>query len=774
MKKTLLFWISITCLLSPEYFGQQKNFIISGFIKDAISGEFLVGANILLYKDTIDVKLPPLTGCSTNRFGYFIIPSLDPGNYFLVARFIGYRTFVTEIDLSNEKPIENLSIELTPEDIQLEEVIVKGEKKEKTLSSTIDISPELLSKLPTLSGEMDLFKSLELLPGVNKASEISSGLYIRGGSPDQTLTLVDGVIVYNPAHLGNIASTFNSNAISDIRLIKGAFPAEYGGRLSSILDIKLRSGSKEKEKGNLGVGLINSFASFEGPFSENSTYMLSGRTMYYDVLQKKFDEKSSVPRYNFFDVNAKITYDLSEKSIFSISGLYSSDHAYSSSGNSGTGYDIKWKNVNLSLNWLQINNKSLLLNSIASFINYEFSSKIGLDPTTISSYSYFSNPNLVDFYFRENAEYKWHQDHTLKTGFDFAIHNYDLLFSDVYNETLEKDPYAGKNLTGGEFSIYFQNESDFSEQLKTNLGVRFYYFHNQKLFSPEPRVSIAYHLNEDLILKGAFAIAHQFLHLIVRNDITLPTDLWYPSTEKIKPASSTQYVLGFDSYWLDQSYSLTFEGFYKRLRNIYEFRNTPVLNPFDDTIEDQFVKGQGESYGIEFLLNKKKGKFSGWIGYTLSASVRQFDQLNSGKKYYSKYDRRHDISFVLSYQLYENLSFGLTWIYATGQRYSLPPGQFIFDPIGTGGGGEIQYNYVELNSQKFPDYHKLDLNASYSFIWFETGFEAYINLYNVYNRHNAFAQYVVKQKNENGEDISLLKRITLFPFIPSIGISVKF
>ena len=774
MKKNLLFLILITSLISPEIFGQQKNFIISGFIKDAVSGEFLVGANILLYKDTIDVKLPPLTGCSTNRFGYFIIPSLNPGNYFLVARFIGYRTFVTEIYLSNKKPIENLSVELTPEDIQLEEVIVKGEKKEKTLSSTIDISPELLSKLPTLSGEMDLFKSLELLPGVNKASEISSGLYIRGGSPDQTLTLVDGVIVYNPAHLGNIASTFNSNAISDIRLIKGAFPAEYGGRLSSILDIKLRSGSKEKEKGSLGIGLINSFASFEGPFSENSTYMLSGRTMYYDVLQKKFDEKSSVPRYNFFDVNAKITYELSEKSILSISGLYSSDHAYSTSGNSGTGYDIKWKNVNLSLNWLQINNKSLLLNSIASFINYEFSSKIGLDPTTISSYSYFSNPNLVDFYFRENAEYKWHQDHTLKTGFDFAIHNYDLLFSDAYNEALEKDPYAGKNLTGGEFSIYFQNESDFSEQLKTNLGVRFYYFHNQKLFSPEPRISVAYHLNEDLILKGAFAIAHQFLHLIVRNDITLPTDLWYPSTEKIKPASSTQYVLGFDSYWLDQSYSLTVEGFYKRLKNIYEFRNTPVLNPFDDTIEDQFVKGQGESYGIEFFINKRKGKFSGWIGYTLSASVRQFDQLNSGKKYYSKYDRRHDISFVLSYQLYENLSFGLTWIYAIGQRYSLPPGQFIFDPIGTGGGEEIQYNYVELNSQKFPDYHKLDLNASYSFIWFETSFEAYINLYNVYNRHNAFAQYVVKQENENGEKVSLLKRITLFPFIPSIGISVKF
>ena len=246
----------------------------------------------------------------------------------MIIRYLGYKTSVRDVTITGDAVNYNYSVELYPADIELEEVVVEGERKDKPITSTIDISPELLTKLPTLSGEVDLFKSLEMLPGVNRASEISSGLYVRGGSPDQTLTLVDGVIVYNPAHLGNIASTFNSNALSDVRLIKGAFPAEYGGRLSSVLDVKLRSGTKEKDKGTVGVGLINSFAAFEGPLGSNSTYMISGRVMYYDLLQNELNKSSTIPRYNFFDLNAKINYVLSESNIISISGLFSHDHAY--------------------------------------------------------------------------------------------------------------------------------------------------------------------------------------------------------------------------------------------------------------------------------------------------------------------------------------------------------------------------------------------------------------------------------------------------------------
>ena len=761
-------------LQSNNLFAQNLEFYISGFIKDAITGEALVGTNILVYKDTIDLDIAPLTGTATNKFGYYVIPSLKVGTYLIIIRHLGYKTDLSEIEISGRRQSETHSIGLYPQDIELEEIIVEGERKKEIITSTVNISPELLSKLPTLTGEIDLFKSLELLPGINKSSEISSGLYVRGGSPDQTLTLVDGVIVYNPAHLGNIASTFNTGAVSDVRLIKGAFPAEYGGRLSSVLDIKLRSGTKEKESGTVGLGLINSFAAFEGPIGSSSTYMISGRVMYYDVLQKNFNKGSTIPRYNFFDLNTKVNYIINESNIVSVSGLFSKDHAYSPPAISETDYDIEWQNINLSLNWLQVNKKSLLLNSILSFINYEFSSKIGINPNTIGSYTYFSNPNLTDFYFRQNAEFRWHQNHTAKTGFDIALHKYDLLYSDVYNEALDKSPFAGKDITSAEASLYFQSESQFTNELSANFGGRFYYFGNQKLFRFEPRISTSYKVTDNMTLKAAFSIAHQFLHLIVRNDVTLPTDLWYPSTGKIQPSKSTQYVLGFDSYWFDQSYLFSIEGFYKYLNNIYEFKNAPQLNPLDNSIEEQFTSGQGEAYGVEFFLNKRKGRFSGWIGYTLSWSVRQFDDLNIGRKFYSKYDRRHDLSLVLAYRLLENINVGLTWIYACGQRYTLPPGQFVFDPVGTGGNGEIQFNYADLNTAQFPDYHKLDLNINYSFKMFNSEFEAYINLYNLYNRHNAFARYVVLQENEAGEEIPVVKQITLFPFIPSAGISIKF
>ena len=770
----------LSLLLWPLFFSlsalnaQEKDFSINGFIKDAITGEELVGTNILLYKDSVSTQNPPLTGTASNRFGYYVIPSLSTGKYFLIIRHLGYKVFLTEVEVTGERNSENVSVELQPENIELGEVIVKGERKDKVNASTIDVSPGLLAKLPSLTGEVDLFKTLELLPGVNKSSDISSGLYVRGGSPDQTLTLVDGVIVYNSAHLGNIASTFNSGAISDIRLIKGAFPAEYGGRLSSVLDIKLRSGTKEKEKGNIGLGLINSFATFEGPLGEKSTYMISGRTMYYDVLQRNFDNKSSVPRYNFHDVNAKINYVFSGRSALSISGMYSKDHAYSPSGSGENDYDIEWQNINLSLNWIQVNMKALLLNSVLSYTDYKFSSKIGVSPYSVTSYTYYSNPNLIDIDFKQNAEVKWHQSHTLKVGFDIVLHSYDLLYSDAYNISLETDPFAGKDIQAIESSLYFQNESVFFNQLLTNAGVRFYYFGDGKLFGVEPRLSASYNFTPDFTVKGAFAIAHQFLHLITRNDITLPTDFWYPSAGSIQPSRSTQYVVGFDSYWFDRNYSFSVEGFYRDMKNLYEFKNASQLDPFSDSIEDQLIKGQGEAYGLEFFLNKQKGRLTGWIGYTISSSVRQFDQLNNGAKFYSKYDRRHDISFVLSYQFMQNLNVGLTWVYASGQRYSLPPGQFIFDPIGIGGAEEIRYNYTGINKQMFPDYHKLDVNASYTFKWLGDEFKAYINLYNIYNKHNVFAQYVVARENENGEQIPVLKRITLFPFIPSAGISVRF
>ena len=776
----IFFFISVISLSffvpTKTLIAQNSNFNVSGFITDEVTGEELFGTNILLYQYPLNLNEPPVTGTSTNRFGFYTIPNIDEGGYVIIFRHIGYRPAIKEITFSGDSLFRKLTLELQPENIELEEVVVEGKKINKNIPSLIDISPDLLAKLPTISGEVDLFKSLELLPGVNKASDLSSGLYVRGGSPDQTLTLLDGVIVYNPAHLGNIASTFNTNALSDVKLIKGAFPAEYGGRLSSVLDIKLRSGTKEREKGKIGLGLINSFAFFEGPMGTNGTYMLSGRGMYYDLYQKEFNLSTSSPLYNFYDVNTKVSYILSENSAISISALYSNDHARSPASVKSNDYDLDWQNVNISVNWQQVNHKSLFINSIFSYINYNFSSKIGLNPAMVTSSTYFAESKLIDLFFRQNAEIKWHQNHLLKTGIDLAIHNYDLLYSDVYSALLEKDPYAGSDIKSFEAALYFQHESQFTDKLWVNLGSRLYYFNNQKLFRVEPRLSLSYSFTPDILLKVAFATANQFIHVVERNDISLPTDLWYPSTDKIQPSKATQYVLGLDSYWSDKDYMISLEGYYKKMSELYEYVNNPQLNPFSENIEDQFTKGTGESYGAELFINKRKGNLTGWIGYTLSWTQRQFAELNNGKSFFPKYDRRNDISLVLSYKMFNKLNISASWSYATGQWYSLPSSQFSFYPIGVRSGTEpqVQLLYPGLNSSQFPSFHKLDININYSFDWIADKTEIYLNLYNVYDHNNPFARFVVIEQNQDGEPVTEVKEISLFPFIPSFGITISY
>lgn len=759
--------------LSKITFCQQQEISITGFVSDKITGESLIGTNILIYKDTLKLSSDFIYGVATNNFGYYVIPKLKRDKYYIFFRHLGYRVSIKEIDLNVQESNLNYNVQLEPENIKLNEIIVEGEKIDKNVLSTIDVSPELLTKLPSMSGEVDLFRLLQLLPGVNKSSELSNGLYVRGGSPDQTLTLVDGSIIYNPSHIGNIASTFNSNAIHDVKLIKGAFPAEYGGRLSSVLDIKLRSGTKEKEKGTLGVGVINSFFNFEGPLEKSATYMVAGRIMYYDLLQNKFDKNSTVPRYTFHDLNGKVNYNLSESSIISLSAMYSYDNMYNPSADD-IEYDIEWENLNVALNWLQINSKSLFLNSLLSLTNYKFSSKIGIGTNTVSSSSYYVNPNLTDLIFRQTAELNWAMNQKLKTGFEISFHNYDLLYNEYYDLSYEQDPYAGKDINAVEAALFLQNESVFFNSLKTNLGGRLFYFNDTNQLTFEPRISLSYELFYGLYLKGAAAVANQYLHLITRNDIALPSDLWYPATANIQPSRSTQYVFGIDKFFDEESYQTSIEFYYRDMKNIYEFKNSPEINPLNNSIEDQFVQGVGEAYGMELFFQKREGKLIGWIGYTLAWTKRKFDDLNLGRVFYPKYDRRHDLSLAATYSLNDQITFGATFTYATGMRYNAPTGQFIFNPIGISGPAQVLLDYDDLNTNKFPDYHKLDLNFNYKLRMTKTELNFYINLYNVYNRRNAYAQFIVFSEDAEGNEKVMLKRISLFPFIPAAGVSISF
>ena len=760
-------------LFSINIYAQINEARISGFVTDEISGEALYGTNVLLYRDSINTRYPPFAGTVTNSYGFYAVPGVPEGKYFLIARYVGYKPLIREVEIVTLGKSVQYNFQMIAENINLEEIFITGEKNKEAQISTVNIPPELLAKLPSLSGEAAIFKALQLLPGIQTANEMTSGLYIRGGSPDQNLTLVDGVIFYSPAHLGNFSSSFNSDAVQSVKLIKGAFPAEYGGRLSSVLDIRLRSGTKEKNKGMVGLGTLISRFLLEGPIGENSTYMISGRKMYYDAIQKSFFKNSIIPRYNYHDLNSKIAYNLGTSDILWIEGTLSRDNLYSPSAGKETNYNIDWQNNAVSLNWLKINSKSVFLNNSISYVDYRFRSILNDKTPGADAPNYFSSSVLRDFFSKISAEIHASDAHTVKTGAEITVHNYKLIYNNFYDEILEKTLNSDQGISAIEAALYFEDGWRILPRLEASLGGRLYYFRSKKYFRFEPRISSSYSFGDNFKINAAFAEAHQFLHLIIRNDISLPTDLWYPSSEEVAPAKSRQYVVGFDSYFENREYQLSVEGYYKEMKNLYEYKNGSVLKP-DAPVSEFLTSGKGEAYGIEFFLNKRAGSLSGWIGYTLSWTKRKFKELNAGKVFYPRYDRRHDVSIVLAYNLTEQLSLGATWIYATGQGYTVPTGQYRFPDIGQNGSSSIRIDYTERNAYRLPAYHKLDLNASYKFEFLNLPFEAYLNIYNLYNRQNPFSYYVTYKSSDGVSKDLMLNQITLFPFIPSFGIEVKF
>lgn len=754
---------------------QSGEAILSGFVKDRVTGEVLVGTNLLLYRDSVRTNGISYRGAASNDYGYYAIPKIVKGHYIIVARNIGYKTLIREVYIVSDTGQFRFDFELTATKIPLAEVVVTGERKNEVKAATIDVPVDLLKRLPSLSGQLDLFKKLEFIPGVKTASDISTGLYVRGGSPDQNLTLVDGVIVYNPTHLGNFASTFNSDAVQSVRLIKGAFPAEYGGRLSSVLDVKLRSGTKEGNKGKIGLGLINANATFEGPVGKKATYLISGRKMYYDAVKKVVNKDSNIPNYNFYDINSKVTYNISENDIITISGMFSKDHVYNPDNSKDVNYNIDWKNGAANLDWLKVNSKSFLINNSLSYVNYEFRTLLSDNSGAGAGNDYFSYSRLQDLVFKTRLDMFWHEDHTLKVGAELALHNYDIIYSGTYNPLLETDPNGTSSVQSTEASLFFQDEWKISSRLKTNIGGRFYYFKDKEYFRFEPRVSASFSLSEDFSIKGAYAIAHQFLHLMTRNDISLPTDLWYPSTKEVLPSKSTQYDLGVEAKIGGNKFLVNIDGYYRDMKNLYEFSNSPSFSYIDGSVKDLFVPGQGEAYGVEFFLNKLTGNFSGWIGYTLSWTKRQFDALNLGRVFYPRYDRRHDVSVVLTYKFSDALSVSATWMYGTGQHISVATGEFRFTDVGLNQKTNLNFDYDVRNSHNLPDYHKLDLAMNYKFVWHSLAFETYVAIFNVYNRKNPFAVYP-STTGADGSVLSspVLKQITLFPFLPTVGINVSF
>lgn len=756
---------------------------LSGIVTEDVSGEAVIGASVLLYRDSLpETPSRPFRGAVTNKFGFYSMTSIAPGTYVLVVRSVGYAPFSKSFIVSDTTTSLRLDLRVRAEDVRLGEVTVEGDRQQSATPpiSTVELSPDFVNQMPSLGGEKDVFRVLQLLPGVKAASEISSGLYIRGGSPDQNLVLLDGVIVYNPSHLGGFLSTFNSDALLDIRLHKGAFPAEYGGRLSSVLDMTMREGTKEKVKGSGGISLISSRLTVEGPINDDATFMLSGRRMYLDLLMPLADPDGEAPRYYFYDFNAKVNSRLSESDRIFVSGYFGRDVLFSPESRNfdDEQFDISWGNATANIRWMHIVSSSLFTNFSFIYTNYKFSTL--MEENNRSNFEVFSG--IQDLMLRGEAQYFPSEDHIIKIGLESTLHKFRVgAEQNSSNNDLDDLQINLSDISSLDASLYAQDEWKITPKFSTNIGARLYYFDQGNYLRFEPRISASYEIADGVQLKGSFAVANQFLHLIVRNDLSLPTDLWFPSTETIKPSQSVQGVLGISTLLFDNEYLLTVETYYKGMSNLHEYKDNAAFS-FGAPLDSQFTVGSGKAYGLEVFFNKRLGSFTGWIGYTLAWTQRTFPELNNGKMFYPRYDRRHDVSLVLTYKLGESWELGATWVYGSGQAYTVPSGQYSFDPIegneNTDYYSSNTYNdYTERNAYRLPAFHKLDLNFMHKFSWFNLPWELSLNVYNAYNHKNTFAQFIGYDYNNSGSSSyakRVVKRVTLFPFLPSVGLGFKF
>ncbi len=769
--------IFLLLILQSLTLAQIQRVTINGFISDLQSGEALIGVNILIYKDTSRTGDPLYFG-TTNKFGYYSISNIIPGKYFLFSSLLGYERKMEQLDADGSVNPFRLDIKLQKKAIQLGEVVVEDKRKTdfSSTSGTVEVEPEIVRQLPSIGGETDLFKVLQLLPGVSNASEISTGIYVRGGSADQTLTLIDGVVVYNPSHLGGFSSTFDPESIQNIKLIKGAFPAEYGGRLSSVLDISLREGTREKFKGLANITSISSRITLEGPLSEKATYIMSARMMYLDKILPVFPKASRFPKYNFKDFNGKLNYQISETDKIFISGFFSNDQILEPPASTDVGFDINWSNSTLNLTWTKINSPELFSTTSLKYTYYNFNTAIQDKDPEDKALDFYTSSKLADFQLKTEFQLSQSGKHFIKAGAEIIYHNFDILKSDFYNQDIKYSQQPGETYRALEASVYLQDEMTLFTDLRANAGARLHYFKEANFFAIEPRLSLTYYIFDRLIARASFAIAHQALHLLTRSDVYLPTDVWFPSAKNVEPAESMQGSLGFEATSVDRTFLFTVEAYYKELKKLKEYKENADFS-IESVFSDQLTEGSGEAYGAEFFLNKRAGNFSGWIGYTVSWTKRTFADLNRGETFFPRYDRRHDVSIVLTWQPSEALSLGATWNYSTGQAYALPLMQYSFFSLvnPNSSAQKTYYEYSQRDAFRLPPFHKLDVSARYKTTWDDRDIEISLTIYNAYNRNNAFSKYVGYKVDEaSGEKVPVLKQFTLFPFLPSLGIRVSF
>lgn len=761
----------------------QEKFTISGYVTDNL-GEELIGANVII---------PELIkGTITNTYGFYSL-TLPAGTYNLEISFIGYQPVEMELELNADKKM-NFSLEEATELIESVEITAEGRdvNVRSIEMSTNKLQMHTIQKLPQLLGETDVIKTIQLLPGVLQANEASGGFHVRGGSVDQNLILLDNAPVYNASHVMGFLSVFNADAIKDMKLYKGGIPPEYGGRMSSILDIHMKEGNKNEFHGVAGIGTISSRLTLEGPIAPGkASFLVSGRRTYLDLFLPFFkDTLAQESDLFFYDLNTKLNYNINDNNRVFLSGYFGRDVVKFT--------DMiaqDYGNFTLTARWNHVFNQRLFMNITSIYSNYVYNFEFTEDVLEANWDTYIRDINQhLDF------TYYFSPENTIKFGVQAILHNFNP--GHIYGQVDELTGFDYKipNTYSLEYGLYVSNEQEVTSRITLLYGLRYSLFQNVgpgqslvfdksdpqnyvatdtiyyskgKIYNTfpdglEPRLAIRYSLNSNSSLKASYNRMYQYIHLASNSTSSLPLDFWFPSSPNIKPQRADQIALGYFRNFKDNMYEASVEVFYKWNKNAIDFRDHAVLL-LNDAYEGELRIGTGKAYGIEFQLKKLTGKLTGWISYTYSKAFRKIPEINDGKTYQASYDKPHDLAIVASYDMNERWNFSGNWIFTSAPPRTMPTGRFEY-------GSSIAPVYSDRNTIRVFPYHRLDISATLRLNKYKKRFNHYLNfsIYNAYmNKNPVMLQFKQAEGNSDPKETKA-SIIYLFRFVPSITYNVNF
>ncbi len=788
--KYILFFFFLSLLFpfgAKSQDNTEKFVTLSGYVRDSVNGESLIGATIF--------NVLTQQGSTSNSQGFYSI-KLAKGKNIVDVSFVGYTNRRMELFLEKDSNINVfLGNHYTLSAVEVVDTYNEEQFVRETSPSKVNISPEMIKSLPSLMGENDLLKTLQLIPGIKGGTEGQSGIYVRGGNVDQNLYLIDGIPIYNPNHLMGFISAFNTEAVKNIDFYKGGFPARYGGRLSSVADIRTKDGNINKLNADIGIGLISAKLNVDGPiYKDKTTFSLSARRTYLDLLLKPAmklisdDSGDGSFGYHFVDLNAKINHRINSKNRLVASFYWgqdkfslentdesnSSDNTYLKSNSEG-----RWGNTIGSLTWIrEINQKlftdlSLSYNRYSSNITNKEVYKQGESPSEEFKFDYLSG--IEDFSFSNNYNLYLNESNNIGFGLNYTHHTYSPELISIDEDFTDESSlkHSPSKIHANEISVFAEDEINLSKRLSVNAGLRFNAFmvEDETYLSLQPRLSVRYSIIDALSAKASYSMMNQNIHLLTMGMLSFPTDLWLPVTKGIKPNTAHQFNAGV-YYTLKNICNMSVEGYYKKMYNIIDYKDG-AKSLLSYGWQDRVAQGEGESYGVEFMIQRERKKINAWISYTLSWSFREYPngEINAGKRFYDQYDYRHVVNISVAYKINEKIDCSATWVYNSGSRFTLNAYELEYPSVLPSANDNSFSNslniYDEKNACKLPAYHRLDLNINFkkqkkhgTRIWT-------VSIYNAYNRKNP--SFVFPSSNTDK-----LTAICIMPIIPTVSYCYKF